>query len=192
MKSERKRKLQKPIPRKRRDTGPKTTEGKRASSLNAMRHGLNLPIDKDLAYGAKVARLAQFLAGPYAGQTELAWAHRAALAHMEVLRAREAIRQVFERPMRSKRRTKQSVVFAKLRRQYYAEQDASISVEHEESLTDIVYGVSSVDPMDHLRDRLVEMEKLDRYQMRALSRRKFALREFEQTARYDNPKSVKN
>ena len=70
-----------------------------------------------------------------------------------------------------------ALFFAKLRRQYYAEQDASISVEHEESLTDIVYGVSSVDPMDHLRDRLVEMEKLDRYQIRALSRRKFALRE---------------
>ena len=151
-----------------------------------------MPIDKDLAYGAKVGRLAQFLAGPDASQEELAWAHRAALAHMEVLRARETIRQVFERPMRSKRRTKKSVVFEKLRRQYYAEQDVSISVEHEESLTDIVYGVSSVDPMDHLRDRLVEMEKLDRYQMRALSRRKFALREFEQTARYDNPKSVKN
>jgi hypothetical protein len=177
MKSERKRKLQKPIPRKRRDTGPKTTEGKGASSLNALRHGLNLPINKDLAYGGKVERLAQLLAGPNAGQAQLAWAQRAALAHMEVLRAREAIRQVFERPTHSKRRAKLRVVFAKLRRQYYAEQDASISVEHEENLTDIVYGVASVDPMDHLRDRLVEIEKLDRYQMRALSRRKFALRE---------------
>ena len=116
MKSEEKRKLQKPIPRKRRDTGPKTTEGKRASSLNALRHGLNLPIDKDLAYGAKVGRLAQFLAGPDASQTELAWAHRAALAHMEVLRAREAIRKVFERPMRSKRRARLWVIYAKLSR----------------------------------------------------------------------------
>jgi hypothetical protein len=188
MKSEQKRKLHKAIPRKCRDTGPKTSEGKRVSSLNALRHGLNLPIDKDLAYGGKVGRLAQFLAGPDAGQTELAWAHRSALAHMEVLRAREAIRQVFERPMRSKRRTKQSVVFAKLRRQYYAEQDASISVEHEESLTDIVYGVSSVDPIDHLRDRLMEIEKMDRYQMRAISRRKFALRELGQMSRVVKPK----
>ena len=192
MKSERKRKLQKPIPRKRRGTGPKTTEGKRASSLNALRHGLNLPIDKDLAYGVKVGRLAQFLAGPDASQTELAWAHRAALAHMEVLRAREAIRQVFERPMRSKRRTKLRDVFAKLRRQYYDDPDVSIFDDYPEKLADIVYSKSSIDPMDHLRDRLVEMEKLDRYQMRAVSRRKFALREFEQTARYDNPKSVKN
>ena len=177
MKSKQDRKLHKPIQRKRKDTGPKTIEGKGASSLNALRHGLNLPIDKDLAYGEMVEPLAQFLAGPDASQEALAWAHRAALAHMEVLRAREAIRQVFERPTRSKRRAKLRVVFAKLRRQYYAEQDASISVEHEENLTDIVYGVASVDPMDHLRDRLVEMEKLDRYQMRALSRRKFALRE---------------
>ena len=177
MKSERKRKLQKPIPRKRRDTGPKTTEGKRASSLNALRHGLNLPIDKDLAYGAKVGRLAQFLAGPDAGQTELAWAQRAALAHMEVLRAREAIRQVFERPMRSKRRARLWVIYAKLSRLKEEDPDVSISDGYGEKYNDIVHGKLSVDPMDHLRDRLVEMEKLDRYQMRGLSRRKFDLRE---------------
>jgi len=177
MKSKHKRRLQKPIPRKRRGTGPKTTEGKKASSLNALRHGLNLPIDKDLAYGGKVERLAQLLAGPNAGQAQLAWAQRAALAHMEVLRAREAIRQVFERPTRSKRRARLWIIYAKLSRLKEEDPDASISDGYEEKFNDIVYGVSSVDPMDHLRDRLVEMEKLDRYQMRALSRRKFALRE---------------
>ena len=183
MKSERKRKLQKPIPRKRRGTGPKTTEGKRASSLNALRHGLNLPIDKDLAYGGKVGRLAQFLAGPDSSQEALAWAQRAALAHMEVLRAREVIRQVFERPTLSKRRARLWIIYAKLSRLKEEDPDAFNSDGYLEKFNDIVYGKSSVDPMDHLRDRLVEMEKLDRYQMRALSRRKFALREFEQTAR---------
>ena len=177
MKSKHKRKLQKPILRKRKDTGPKTTEGKGASSLNALRHGLNLPIDKDLAYGGKVERLAQLLAGPNAGQAQLAWAQRAALAHMEVLRAREAIRQVFERPTRSKRRARLWVIYAKLSRLKEEDPDASISDGYEEKFNDIVHGKLSGDPMDHLRDRLVEMEKLDRYQIRALSRRKFALRE---------------
>ena len=188
MKSEQKRKLNNAIPRKRRDTGPKTTEGKRVSSLNALRHGLNLPIDKDLAYGAKVGRLAQFLAGPDAGQTELAWAHRSALAHMEVLRAREGIRQVFERPMRSKRRARLWVIYAKLNRLKKMDHDASISDVYEEEFNDIVYGVSSVDPIDHLRDRLMEIEKMDRYQMRAISRRKFALRELGQMSRVVKPK----
>jgi len=96
---------------------------------------------------------------------------------MEVLRAREAIRQIFERPMRSKRRARLWVIYAKLSRLKEEDPDASISDGYEEKFNDIVYGVSSVDPMDHLRDRLVQMEKLDRYQMRALSRRKFALRE---------------
>ena len=158
-------------------TGPTTLQGKKASSLNALRHGLNRPIEKDLIYGEKVDRLAALLAGDKATPDTLDCAYRVALAQMEVVRSRIQTREALVKPMRKKIRPSQRLIKEKMKQLDAEEPGALDGLDASHRLTELIFGKASEDTLDHLSNRLSEMEKIDRYHRRALSRRKFALRD---------------
>ena len=164
-------------PRRKMATGPKTPEGKKVSSLNALRHGLSLSIEKDPIYGEQVGRLAALLAGHEATSDTLDCAYRVALAQLEVVRSRIQTREALVKPMRTKIRPSQRLIKEKMKQLDAEEPGALDGLDASHRLTELIFGKASADTLDHLSNRLSEMEKIDRYHRRALSRRKFALRD---------------
>ena len=69
-------------------TGPKSGTGKAQSSSNARRHGLAVPIWSNAALTADAAALAKHIAGTSASQQVMAHARQVADAQIEVVRVR--------------------------------------------------------------------------------------------------------
>src|SRR5277367_6464204 len=71
-------------------TGPKTLECKTATSRNALRHGLAVPVMTDPRLADEVERLAHMIAGEGADSFRLERARRIAEAQIDLLRVRRA------------------------------------------------------------------------------------------------------
>jgi hypothetical protein len=69
-------------------TGPKSAAGKARSSANARRHGLAVAIWSETALTAEAAALAKHIAGSSASQQVMAHARQVADAQVEVVRVR--------------------------------------------------------------------------------------------------------
>ena len=69
-------------------TGPKSAAGKAQSSANARRHGLAVPIWSNAALTADAAALAKHIAGTNASELVMAHAQHVADAQIEVVRVR--------------------------------------------------------------------------------------------------------
>jgi hypothetical protein len=74
-------------------TGPKTDRGRARSAKNAFRHGLSLPIESDQALCEEVQSLARQIAGPHAGVHIQLLARRVAEAQVDLRRIRYARQQ---------------------------------------------------------------------------------------------------
>jgi hypothetical protein len=111
-------------------TGPRTAVGKARSARNALRHGLARPARLDPQLVQAIGELTRVIAGERASPDRCERAGRIAVAHVEVMRVRQAKRDLYSRSLNN----------------------------------------------DDLASRL---EKLDRYERRALSRRKIAMQEFD-------------
>ena len=71
-----------------RSTGPKTFAGKMASSCNAYRHGLSVPMQLDPIISAKVDAIAHALSGGEGSEGRLKKTADFAMAQIELLRIR--------------------------------------------------------------------------------------------------------
>jgi hypothetical protein len=128
MTSERKRRANRRNARK--CTGPRTAAGKARSARNALRHGLTRSARFDPQLVQAIGELARVIAGEGASPDRCERAAQIAAAHIEVMRVRQAKRDLYSQSLNSA----------------------------------------------ELASRL---EKLDRYEQRALSRRKLAMGELD-------------
>jgi hypothetical protein len=128
--------------------GPKTAVGKARSSRNALKHGLAIPITRNRATARKIQRAARQMAPSTVGDS-IRNAQIVAEATFELARARAAFEAVVARMSTSHRSNARS-------------RDTC--------------STGSGKPAAPIRT-LAELDKLDRYERRAFSRRRRALRD---------------
>jgi len=162
-------------------TGPRTARGRARVGQNARRHGLSLSVFADLALSEEVEAVAREIAGDPTNDNIYQLARRVAEAQIDLRRVRYARHQLLcdaladpHYDMRAKMRVIKQLLTPSL---------ANIPVPAfiEKYLSTTPEGLAKFATI--LSEEMKQLVAMDRYERRALSRRKFAVRAFDEARR---------
>jgi hypothetical protein len=166
-------------------TGPKTARGRSHAARNAVRHALSLPVYSDPVLSEAVEALARQIIGTDANPEIQGLARRVAEAQIDLCRVRHARHQIFSQALpdpdyesEAMLRKKAAVVIRCLQRFDPSAPMPDNMMEFLSSKPQGPYKFAAI-----LADKARQLLALDRYERRALSRRKFAIRAFDAAGR---------
>jgi len=166
-------------------TGPKTKQGRRRSARNALRHALSLSVYSETALAEEVAALAREIAGMNGNAEIQELARRVAEAQIDLRRVREARHQLLCQALSNPHYDARAKVREKLAYMLQLLRDDAPDVP----LTALTKYLTTTPEGPHklatiLSQEIQRLSVMDRYERRALSRRKFAIRAFDLAKAY--------
>jgi hypothetical protein len=166
-------------------TGPKTARGRSHAARNALRHALSLPVSSDPFLSEEVEALARKIVGTDANVEKQQFARRIAEAQIDLHRVRHVRHQLFSQALSDPDyesgvmlRKKSALVIRYARRFDLRMPMPEIVMEFLRSKPEGANKFATI-----LADKTRQLLALDRYERRALSRRKFAVRAFDAARR---------
>jgi hypothetical protein len=162
-------------------TGPKTARGRTRAARNAFRHGLNLPVHSDPALCEEVEALAREIAGTGANAEIQELARRVAEAQIDLSRVRFARHQLLSHALSDpyygsiENMRKKVALMGSLLRWNASDLPLATLMKNLASTPEGPEKFAAI--LSQEAKRLLTM---DRYQRRALSRRKIAIQAFDE------------
>ena len=166
-----------------RSTGPRTTLGKSQVAKNALRHGLAASVASNPNSADEIERIARILAGDRTDPVQMDGARRIAVAQIDLRRIRQA-RLILLANRKARVRQPSALDFI------YAFEKVLEGQNFDERFQGVVRALyamnANYEPVsleEGFEILATELGRLDRYERRALSRRKGAIRLFDQLGR---------
>ena len=164
-------------------TGPKTSDGRARAARNALRHALSLPVCSNPALSEEVETLAREIAGPGANAETQDLARQVAEAQIDLRRVRYArhklLSDALADPIYNTWQERWAVLRILLR-----ENAPDPPLEMLAFLNSTPQGPHKLATI--LSQEAKQLLAMDRYERRALTRRKSAIRAFDETRRWQN------